>query len=309
VTQSPPSDPSAAQRAYLAGVGARLRRRRAERGMTRRLLARRARVSERYIAQIESGEGNVSILLLRRIAEALATDIGFLLTEREARDLEFVLLEQMLSGLDAEDFAVARRLIAQHFPRLAAPLRTMRVALIGLRGGGKSTLGPLLAARLGARFVELGREIEQEAGASLGEIFDQNGQAGYRRLELRALTRLIASNEALVIATGGSLVTEPATFELLLRHCLTVWVRATPRLHMQRVIAQGDFRPMSELTRAMDDLHAILEARTPLYAKADLTIDTSAETPIESAGRLAAEIIACRTRDAPRMSASLDAII
>ena len=288
--------PDAEASAYLALIGARLRRLRAQRGMTRRLLARRARVSERYIAQIESGAGNVSILLLRRIARALGSDIGGLLAEREDYDFEFVLLEQMLSGLDSGDLAAARQLITAHFPRLAAPGRAARVALIGLRGGGKSTLGPLLADHLGGRFVELDREIAREGEMSLAEIFELHGQAGYRRLERAALVRLIAAGEAMVIATGGSLVTEPATFELLLRHCLTVWVRATPELHMQRVIAQGDFRPMDDTRRAMSDLHAILASRTPLYAKADLSIDTSDATPPATAARLTALIAELRAR-------------
>ncbi len=288
--------PDAEASAYLALIGARLRRLRAQRGMTRRLLARRARVSERYIAQIESGAGNVSILLLRRIARALGSDIGGLLAEREDYDFEFVLLEQMLSGLDSGDLAAARQLITAHFPRLAAPGRAARVALIGLRGGGKSTLGPLLADHLGGRFVELDREIAREGEMSLAEIFELHGQAGYRRLERAALVRLIAAGEAMVIATGGSLVTEPATFELLLRHCLTVWVRATPELHMQRVIAQGDFRPMDDTRRAMSDLHAILASRTPLYAKADLSIDTSDATPPATAARLATLIAELRAR-------------
>ncbi len=288
--------PDAEASAYLALIGARLRRLRAQRGMTRRLLARRARVSERYIAQIESGAGNVSILLLRRIARALGSDIGGLLAEREDHDFEFVLLEQMLSGLDSGDLAAARQLITAHFPRLAAPGRAARVALIGLRGGGKSTLGPLLADHLGGRFVELDREIAREGEMSLAEIFELHGQAGYRRLERAALVRLIAAGEAMVIATGGSLVTEPATFELLLRHCLTVWVRATPELHMQRVIAQGDFRPMDDTRRAMSDLHAILASRTPLYAKADLSIDTSDATPPATAARLATLIAELRAR-------------
>ncbi len=288
--------PDAEASAYLALIGARLRRLRAQRGMTRRLLARRARVSERYIAQIESGAGNVSILLLRRIALALGSDTGGLLAEREDRDFEFVLLEQMLSGLDSGDLAAARQLITAHFPRLAAPGRAARVALIGLRGGGKSTLGPLLAEQLGARFVELDREITHEGAMSLAEIFELHGQVGYRRLERAALIRLIAAGEAMVIATGGSLVTEPATFELLLRHCLTVWVRAAPALHMQRVIAQGDFRPMDDTRRAMSDLHAILASRSPLYAKADLSIDTSDAPPPATAAKLAAMIAELRAR-------------
>lgn len=287
--------------AYLRALGTRLRHLRAQRGMTRRLLARQAGVSERYIAQMEGGAGNASILLLRRLAHALGTDIASLAAERAARGVEFALLEQMLARLEPADLAQARRLIAGHFPRLAAPERERRLALIGLRGGGKSTLGEGLARARGIRLVELDREIEREGNMAIHEIFELHGQPGYRRLEQAALTRLIATGEPMVIATGGSLVTEPGTFELLLRHCLTVWVRAAPEAHMQRVIDQGDVRPMAENRSAMEDLHAILASRSPLYAKADFSIDTTGETPDRTLTRLTA-LIAAET--ATRFSSS-----
>jgi XRE family transcriptional regulator, aerobic/anaerobic benzoate catabolism transcriptional regulator len=234
--------------AFLHALGQRVRLLRARRGMTRRILAAQSGVSERYISAVESGTGNGSILLLRSLAEALNVDLRALL-EDEA--------EQVTPSL----------------PR-ATDYRD-RIALIGLRGAGKSTLGSLLARRLGTPFLELDREIEKEAGLGLGEIMELHGQSGFRRLERRVLDRVITTYPKAVIAAGGGIVAEAATFARLLESCVTVWVKASPQDHMQRVIDQGDLRPMRDNRRSMADLRAILASREVLYARADIQIETS----------------------------------
>ena len=173
-----------------------------------------------------------------------------------------------------------------------AATRRRRIALVGLRGAGKSTLGGALAAELGTAFVELDREIEREAGFSLSEIFLLYGQAGYRRIERRCLDRLLAGPSEMVMTVGGGIVSEPETYNLLLQHCFTVWVKASPDEHMARVVAQGDLRPMQGHTEAMTDLKRILDAREPLYRKADITLDTAGEGPQQSLGKLRRAIAA-----------------
>ncbi len=246
---------------FLAAIAARLRLLRARRGMTRQLLARRSGISERYIAQMEAGRGNVSVLLLRALARALGVPPVVLLEEEPAAPVP---------------------------PDRMAPARRQRVALVGLRGAGKSTLGRMLAAARGVPFHELDREVERAAGMDLPEMFELHGQTGFRRFERAALERLLRPGGSFVLAAGGSLVTEPETYALLLRDCWTVWVRAAPEEHMARVVQQGDMRPMRDNRRAMQDLRAILASREALYARADATLDTSGQTAQDSARALAA---------------------
>ncbi len=278
---------SDAASAYLKALGDRVRRTRARRGMTRRILARDSGVSERYLAQLESGRGNVSILLLRQIADAMGVPLAELIREGPERPVEFAMAQQILAGLGADELAEAYRLLADAFGRAGGPARAGRIALIGLRGAGKSTLGRALADRLGMPFIEMAREIAAEAGTSLSEVFSLYGQSAYRRYEHRALERVIAGHPRAVIATGGSLVSEPGTFATLLRCCHTVWIKASPHEHMARVVAQGDMRPMKGSPEAMEDLKRILEGRHALYAKADATLDTSARSVPESIEALA----------------------
>ncbi|HEX9462409.1 MAG TPA: helix-turn-helix transcriptional regulator [Alphaproteobacteria bacterium] len=277
------------ERAYLTGLGERVRQVRARRGMTRKILARDSGVSERYLAQLETGAGNISILLLRRIAAAMGLPLSDLIQEGPERPVEYALARQLLDGLSPAELALGYRALAHSLGRNGDSVRAERIALIGLRGAGKTTLGRRLAEHLGVPFVEMASAIAEESGTSLSEIFSLYGQGAYRRYEKRALERAVAAHDRAVIATGGSLVSEPATFELLLRSCHTVWVAASPAEHMSRVMAQGDLRPMQASREAMADLKRILENRRSLYGKADAVIDTTAK-PIDQSFAELAEI-------------------
>lgn len=275
---------------YLRLLGERIRAARARRGMTRKILARDSGVSERYLAQLETGHGNISIILLRQVAQAMGLPLADLVREGPDQPVEFSLLVQSLARLEPKQLAQARKLMAGSFGASMERERRQRVALIGLRGAGKSTLGAKLAAALGIPFIELDREIERLAGMSLGALFDLYGQSAYRRYERRALESVIETHDRAVIATGGSLVSEPATFDLLLAACFTVWLTARPEEHMSRVMAQGDLRPMAENTEAMEDLRRILDGRAALYSKADATVATAGKSIDQSLALLKAEI-------------------
>ena len=270
--------------AYLHRLGERVRTLRNQRGMTRKALAQHAKVSERYLAQLEAGLGNCSIVLLRRIARAIGLPVTQLVHDGAEPPLDLVLLTQFLERLAPDMLVEARKLVTEHFSSPSEDRR--RVALIGLRGGGKSTLGQLLAERLGVPFIELDREIERRSGANLSEIFDMFGQETFRRAEREALDDVLRRHPHFVIATSGSIVTEPGTLELLLASCFTVWVRAEPEEHMKRVMAQGDMRPMANNARAMEDLVSILKSREPLYAKAEAVLATTGKTPEQNLAEL-----------------------
>ncbi len=226
--------------AYLSLLGERVRAWRTEHGMTRKALSAASGVSERYLAQLEAGEGNISVLLLRKVARAMGVPVESLVRED-------------------------------------APQQKC-IALLGLRGAGKSTLGQKLSQALSVPFIELDREVEKEAGAALGEVFAMYGQDAFRRFERRALERVLAQHERAVIATGGSLVTDPSTYKLLLERCTCVWLKASPEEHMARVIAQGDMRPFKGRSAALDEIKKLLEDRNRLYSRANATVDTSGKT-------------------------------
>lgn len=274
------SAPSCAE--YLGAIGGRVRLARAQRGMTRRLLCQQSGVSERYIAQLEAGRGNVSVLVLRDIARGLGIAPVDLLGDAVPAPAARAELDRMLARLSDAQLADAAGMLARHFGPENQSARRHRVALIGLRGAGKSTLGRLLAEARNWPFHELDREIERDAGMALSEMFELHGQAGYRRAERSALDRLLAIPDGMVIATGGSIVAEAATFDLLLAQCFTIWLRASPEEHMSRVIGQGDLRPMRDNRQAMADLKAILDSRAQLYARADAVLDTSSRPVADS---------------------------
>ena len=261
--------------AFLAALGDRVRELRARRGMTRKILAKDSGVSERYLAQLEGGQGNASLGILRRVARALDVPLESLITEAPEPAAELTQSVELLRRLSPARLTDAQALLRKTFGDAEAEGRTGRIALIGLRGAGKTTLGKLLAERLGVPFVELDREIERESGVSLATIFDFYGQAGFRRMERRCLDRVIETHPSFVLATGGSIVSEASTFERLLAACWTVWLKAAPAEHMERVVAQGDMRPMAGNRESMHDLQRILAGREPLYRRADAEVDTS----------------------------------
>ena len=263
---------------YLLMLGERIRELRARRGMTRKMLAQQSGVSERYLAQLETGHGNISIILLRQIAAGLGLPIVDLVREEPEQPIVLTLLTQYLSRFPPKSLVRARQLLEAELEVSDRTARHQRVALIGLRGAGKTTLGTMLAQHLDAPFVELAKTIEREAGAEMSEIFSLYGQSAYRRYERRSLESVIENNERFVIVPGGSIVSEPATFDVLLSSCYTIWLRASPEEHMARVIAQGDYRPMKGSQEAMDDLKRILSGRITLYSKADAVIDTSSKS-------------------------------
>ena len=233
---------------YLSRLGDRVRAWRTENGMTRKTLSKASGVSERYLAQLEAGEGNISVLLLRKVAHAMGVPVENLVRE------------------DAAD--------------------QKPVALLGLRGAGKSTLGAKLAEAMELPFVELDREVEKEAGAELGEVFAMYGQDAFRRFERRALERVLAQHPQAVIATGGSLVSDPGTYDLLLERCRCIWLKAAPEEHMNRVIAQGDMRPFKGRSAALDEIRKLLADRDRLYGRAHAVVDTSDRTVRQSLSEL-----------------------
>ncbi len=277
---------------FLRLLGERVRELRARRGMTRKLLAKDSGVSERYLAQLEGGQGNVSIVLLRKLAAALGVPLERLVADGPEDPPDLVHAVELLRGLHPDQLAQARETLARGFSAADPEARRGRIALIGLRGAGKTTLGTLLAERLGVPFIELDREIERESGVSLATIFDFYGQAGFRRLERTCLDRVIAEHPRFVLATGGGLVSEPATFERLLAACYTVWLHASPGEHMERVVAQGDMRPMAGNRESMADLQRILAGRTALYQRADTDVQTGSRSVADSLAALFATVTA-----------------
>jgi len=272
-----------AKHPFLVALGERVRSLRARRGMTRKALSIATDVSERHLANLEYGIGNASILILLQVAQALQCSLAELLGDVTTRSPEWLLIRELL---EQRDEATLRRVRAAIGELLGTggdhgrgrQARSARVALVGLRGAGKSTLGALLAEDLDFPFVELSREIEKFAGCSVAEIQGLYGQNAYRRYERRALEEAIQIYPEAVLATPGGIVSDPATFNLLLAHCTTVWLQAAPEDHMRRVVAQGDMRPMAASQEAMEDLRAILAGRAPFFSKAEFHLDTSAQT-------------------------------
>jgi XRE family aerobic/anaerobic benzoate catabolism transcriptional regulator len=272
---------------FLVALGERVRALRARRGITRKALAAATNVSERHLANLEYGVGNASILVLLQVADGLHCSLAELIGDETTRSPEWLLIREMLEGRDDATLRKARIAIGELLGMggahgEGANPRSSRVALVGLRGAGKSTLGAMLAEDLGFPFVELSREIEKFAGCSVSEIQALYGQNAYRRYERRALEEAIQIYPEAVIATPGGIVSDPATFNLLLAHCTTVWLQADAEDHMKRVIAQGDMRPMAASAEAMEDLKTILAGRAAFYSKAEFRIDTSAQPLAET---------------------------
>lgn len=282
---------------YLADLGARVRRIRAIRGMSRKVLAKESGISERYIAQLEAGAGNVSIVLLRRIARATGVRVEDLVSDAPEA---WATIRDLVAKAPPDAVMRVRKLLAGfgHGSELKATTTSPRVALVGLRGAGKSTLGEAAARKLGIGFVELNKEIENHHGLSVTEIFKLYGQEGYRRLELDALKRIIMNDEPVILATGGGIVAEPAAYDLLRTSFFSIWIKARPDEHMNRVRQQGDLRPMANDRAAMEELVTILSSREPLYALAEARLDTSGRRADECAAELV-EAIRKRFPDMP----------
>ncbi|HRP27532.1 MAG TPA: helix-turn-helix transcriptional regulator [Burkholderiaceae bacterium] len=276
------SEPQEEKNPFLVALGERARNLRARRGLTRKAVALAADVSERHLANLEYGIGNVSILVLLQVAGALQCSLAELIGDVTTSSPEWLLIRELLEGRDEATLRRARVAIGELLGTGGDnATRSARVALVGLRGAGKSTLGQMLADDLDVPFVELSREIEKFAGCSVDEIQALYGMNAYRRYERRALEEAIQIYPEAVIATPGGLVSDAATFNLLLAHCTTVWLRASPGDHMQRVAAQGDVRPMAASREAMNDLERILAGRAAFYSKAEIELDTSVK-PLEA---------------------------
>lgn len=269
---------------FLQQVGNRVRGLRASRGMSRKMLAHDSSVSERYLANLEQGMGNISINLLRKVARALGANLAELLPTGIEQTPEQSLINEFVGRLTREEQQAALQMLYQKFSCLGEG--QMRIALIGLRGAGKTTLGHLLQERQKLPFVRLVNEIEAVGGMAISEILALSGQAGYRRLEEKALFKTLNEYDSVCIETGGSIVSELKELNLLLTTCLVIWVKASPEEHMERVIAQGDTRPMANNEDAMADLRRILQERTPYYEKAHAVLDTSGKSVEESYSEL-----------------------
>jgi len=259
----------------LRQLGERIFDLRVRRGMTRKILSHDSSVSERYLAQLEAGDGNISIVRLRHIAGAMDIPLEDLIRTGPEPPPELILLMQYLTRLSPARLTQARELLVSTFETRG---RRGRIALIGLRGAGKTTLGKMLAEHLKVPLIEMTKLIERDAGMTVSEIFSLNGQAAYRRYERRALQSAVKTHDRFVLSPGGSIVTESATFDELLTSCYSIWLKASPEEHMARVIGQGDRRPMKDNREAMKDLARILVGREAMYAKADAAVDTTGLT-------------------------------
>jgi len=271
----------------LEDLGRKVRALRSGRGMTRKMLSADSNVSLRYLAQLEQGQGNISIGLLQRVAKALRTDLGELLRGGNEVTAEQVLINELIQRLDQDDQHRALQLLYQNF---SAQQDCSRIALVGMRGAGKTSLGSRLAEHLDVPFVQLVTEIEKLGGMPVAEILSLSGQDGYRLLEEKALFDVLARLDKCVIETGGSIVSETSLFNVLLTTCQVVWIKAEPEEHMQRVIDQGDMRPIENNDDAMAALRRILDAREPFYAQAHATIDTSGSELEDSFSQLLASL-------------------
>jgi XRE family aerobic/anaerobic benzoate catabolism transcriptional regulator len=285
------ADDELSRHPFLNSLGERVRTLRARRGLTRKAVAQAARVSERHLANLESGTGNASILILLQVAQALQCSIFELLGDVTTSSPEWLLIRELLEKRNEGELRRVRQHIGEMFGTHGdEQARSNRIALVGLRGAGKTTLGQRLADDLGFPFIELSREIEKFAGCSISEIHNLYGTNAYRRYERRALEEAIQIYPEVVIATPGGLVSDSATFNETLSHCFTVWLKAAPEDHLGRVAAQGDMRPMAGSKEALEDLKRILEGRSAFYAKADLAFDTSAQPLDDSFAALRTQV-------------------
>src|SRR6266446_3291216 len=267
---------------YVLQLGEKLRAVRARRGMSLRQLATESALSSRFLAKVELGRGNISVGRLHQVAHALDVPIEALAADGQPASPAYDQSTAFLKKLPPGQLRDAHKLLLEKFGGVDSTSRLSRIALIGLRGAGKSTLGSLLGQRLGVPFIELDKQIERACGVTLTIIFDLYGPSGYRRMERQALESILAKHPRFVLATGGSIVSDPAIYNLLLSECFTIWLRAKPEEHMARVLAQGDRRPMAHNRQAMRDLRRILWSREALYRQADTVLETTGQTVKDS---------------------------
>lgn len=291
------TDTSDPETGFLEALGQRVRTMRALRGMSRKVLAKVSGISERYIAQLEGGKGNVSIVLLRRVSNAMGAHLEDVIPTAEPAP-DWAVIRDLLRKATPAQIAQARDVLAGGSDSTQRRNSFSGIALIGLRGAGKSTLGKMLAKKIGWSFVELNKEIEAQNGLSVAEIIALYGQEGFRRMEQAALTQLLARKELMVLATGGGIVSEPLTFDLILSSFYTIWVKADPEEHMARVRGQGDLRPMADDRSAMAELRNILVSREPLYARASAVVDTAGLSVDAAAARLSDAVAPVLRNDA-----------
>jgi XRE family aerobic/anaerobic benzoate catabolism transcriptional regulator len=287
--------------AFLARLGQRVRKSRAVRGMSRKVLARESDISERYIAQLESGEGNVSIILLRRVAVATGCRLEELIGDADSPNADRALIGALIRDASLEQIERIKAVLTGVAQSAAPGAGADRIALIGLRGAGKSTLGAAAAKILKWPFVELNKEIERESGFSIPEVFSIYGQDGYRRFEQTCLKQIVDRRSPMILATGGGIVSETLTFDMLLSSFFTIWIKAAPAEHMARVRRQGDLRPMAKERAAMEELTTILQSREPLYERARAIVDTSGRSVEESVENLV-RVISDRAANTLRFS-------
>lgn len=272
-------------------IGQRVRACRAARAMTMKQLANESDISLPYLSRVEKGDGNISVAVLQKLALALGVEIDSLISEHERYGADYALIVELLKRQTPEQLKDIRSMLLSH-AQSTQEGGPRRIALVGLRGAGKSTLGPLLARQLDIPFTELNREVEREAGLSLDLVFSLYGQAGFRRLERRCLDRIVASNESMVLATGGGIVVESGTYEVLLHSFHTVWLHAEPQEHFRRVMAQHDARIATPQLHdeAMRNIEGALRARRQAYALAHTHLETT-DKPIEQLARSLAEVL------------------
>ncbi len=289
---------------FLMELGRRARALRTQSGQSRKTLAQKSGLSERYIAQLEAGKGNVSVLLLRRICHGVDVPLSTLFTSETAQSPLFDEFRDLLEAADAKRLDAARRALSEPTRQASGPVRRLdRVALIGLRGAGKSTLARLAAEHLHWPFFELNREIERDHGLQVNEIFPLYGQDGYRRLEQASIRGLTNRAGAMLLATNGGLVDDALSMEILLENYYTIWIKASPVEHLERVRAQGKTRIVADDEMALEELRAILGAREVQYARAHAIVDTTGKTVAQSLQDLRDVIAAHTGVEAPRTHA------
>jgi XRE family aerobic/anaerobic benzoate catabolism transcriptional regulator len=274
------------ERIRLNNIGLIVKKYRAKRGITRNLLASLSGISIRYLAQLEAGKANPTISILKNIAYALNMSLSDMLFENEHNEIQLGTLDKKLSKFSSEQVKKVHNLVENIYRENTVKKNKNKIAFIGLRGAGKSTLGNMLYKEFNTPVFEVSNEIEILGGMNINEIIELGGQGMYRRFEYDIVSSFHKNHDNLILLTGGSIVSEKETYNYLLNNYFTVWIKASPMEHMSRVLMQGDSRPMNSNPRAMEDLNNILNERVSLYSKADLIIDTENSSIKESYSKL-----------------------